>query len=127
LELEFPDAPARDLQVPPHKVMEVFETVARERRDVVNFLNKRAALQSPVEIALVAPEKLKMLDVAERLQKLLLQRREGFLTHLKFADALWDQDKASSLNALIEIHDGLSFMGKWLGQVEEDLMRLKES
>jgi curved DNA-binding protein CbpA len=126
LELEFPDAPAGDFPSPPPDILKIFETVASERREVTDFLKKRASLQSPLEIALLAPKKLKMQDVLDGLQNTLVQRQEGFLTHLKFLDALWDGDRASLLNPLLEIHHGLSFMGKWLAQVQEDLMRLKE-
>lgn len=126
LELEFPSALARSLQIPPD-ITRLFETMTRERHGVAIFLEKRAAVQTPLEIALLASEKLEMERVLEQLLDLLVKKQNGILTQLKFLDAVWEQDKAGSLDTLLEIYQSLSYVGKWLAQVREDLARLGES
>ena len=96
LELEFPGALSRTLQIPPD-ITRLFETMTRERHGVAAFLEKRATLQSPLENALAAPEKLEFLRVLERLLEVLTQKQEGIFTQLQFVDAVWGQDKAGSL------------------------------
>lgn len=125
LDLEFPAALSRNLQIPPG-ITSLFETIAGERRSVATFQEKRASLQSPLEIALLAPEKLELLARLECSQNMLAQKQEEIFVQLKSIDASWEQDKAGSVDVLLEIYQGLSYVGKWLAQTQEDLMRLKE-
>ena len=126
LELEFPGALSSNLQIPPG-ITDLFETIARERRGVASFLEKRASLQTPLEIALLAPEKLELAAALERMSGLLAGKQDDILVQLKSADAAWERDKPGSADALLEIYQSLSYVGKWLAQAREDLMRLKES
>jgi curved DNA-binding protein CbpA len=126
LELDFPGALTRNLQIP-SDIARLFETMTRERHGVADFLEKSASLQTPLEIALLAPDKLELLRVLDRLLEVLAQKQEGIFTQLQFVDAVWEQDKAGSVDTLLEIYQGLSYVGKWLGQVREDWARLKES
>ena len=113
LELEFPGALARNLQIPPG-ISELFETIARDQRGITAFLQKRASLQTPLEIALLAPEKIQIVAGLERLQKALVQKQEELFAQLKSADAAWSRDKSDSVEALLEIYQSLSYVGKWL-------------
>jgi curved DNA-binding protein CbpA len=126
LELEFPYALSRNLQIPPD-ITRLFETMTRERHGVAAFLEKRAALQSPLEIALLASEKIELLRVLDKLLGVLTKKQEGIFTQLKFLDAVWEQDKAGSLDALVETYQSVSYIGKWTEQVRGDLARLEEN
>ena len=126
LELEFPGAAVQGLQAPPPGITELFGTVARERRGAADFLEKRATMRSPLEITLAAPEKLAARDALERLEEKLAQEQQGFLTRLKALDTQWQEERRQP-EALAEIHNGLSFTGKWLEQVRGDLARIAET
>src|ERR1700677_5271685 len=112
LELEFPAALSRNLQIPPD-ITRLFETMTRERHGVATYLEKRAAVQTPLEVALLAPEKHEILRVLDQLLDVLVKKQEGIFTQLKFVDAVWEQDKAGSLDTLLEIYQSLSYVGKW--------------
>lgn len=118
LELEFPGALSRPLQIPPG-ITGLFENIARRRRDISGFLSKRATLQSPLEIALLAPEKLDLITALERLQNMLLREQEEILARLKALDAAWGKNNASCVDALLEIYQGLSYVGKWLELISD--------
>lgn len=126
LELEFPDAFTRPLRIPPG-IADLFETISRGRGGVASFLEKRAALQSPLEIALLTPEKIELIGAMERLLEILTREEAKIFAQLKAADTAWERDKAGSLEALLEIYQGLSYAGKWLAQVRGDLARLAET
>ena len=82
--------------------------------------------RSPLEIALLAPEKIELISALDRLQETLAQKQEEIFAQLKSIDSAWGQDKAGSVDALLDIYQSLSYVGKWLGQTQEDLMRLNE-
>jgi len=126
LELEFPGTLTGNLQIPAD-ISRLFETVAKERQSVGAFLEKRAELKSPLEIALMAPEKLGLLAALEKLLEALNSKHEGILTQIKFMDAGWEEDKATSQTALLDIYQGISYVGKWTDQVREDLAKLGEN
>lgn len=126
LELEFPDALSRSLEIPPG-ITGLFEAIARHRSAIPGFLSKRAAAQSPLETALLTPEKLELIASTEHLQNILLAEQEEFYARLKTLDGAWRKNSAASADPLLEIYQSLSYTGKWLAQVQEDAMRLKEA
>ena len=123
LELEFPGTLTNNLQIPAD-ISRLFETMARERHSVGVFLEKQAELKTPLEIALMAAEKLELLTVLEKLLVLLNQKHEAILTQIKFMDAVWEEDKASSQSALLDIYQSISYVGKWIDQVREDILKM---
>ena len=126
LDLEFPGTLTGNLQIPAD-ISRLFETVARERHGVGVFLEKQAELKTPLEIALMASEKLELLTVLEKLLVILDQKNAGILTQIKFMDAVWEQDKATSQKALLDIYQSISYVAKWLDQVRDDLMKLGDN
>ena len=120
LELEFPDAPARDLQAPPPDILAIFETVARERREATDFFKKRATLQSPLEIALAAPEKVRVQDVLDGLQSILRSKlQEGFLKTFEICRCLVGQRQSRGIEpALLNGNPQQAFpsAGKYLAR-----------
>lgn len=126
LDLEFPGVLAQHPDIPAD-IARVFETMTRERQGVARFLEARSSLQTPLEIALLAPEQLELEQTLARLLALLEHKMEGLLTQLKFVDAVWEQDKAGAQDTLIEIYQGLSYVGKWITQVREDQAKLSEN
>jgi DNA-binding winged helix-turn-helix (wHTH) protein len=76
---------------------------------------------------LMAAEKLELLTVLEKLLALLNQKHEAILTQIKFMDAVWEEDKASSQNALLNVYQSISYVGKWIDQVRNDLVKLGEN
>jgi DnaJ-domain-containing protein 1 len=125
LELEFPGVLAVNLQIPAD-ITRLFETMARERHSVAMFQEKIARARTPVEAALMASEKMELINVLEKLEALLTQKRDGIFMQLKFIDAVWDEDRASSVSTLLEIYQSISYVGKWLDQVRGDILKMSE-
>ncbi|MGB8355364.1 MAG: DnaJ domain-containing protein [Chthoniobacteraceae bacterium] len=123
LELEFPGTLTSNLQIPAD-ISRLFETMARERHSVGAFLEKQSASKTPLETALMASEKIELLAVLEKLLAVLNQKHEGILTQIKFMDAVWEEDKASSEGALLDIYQSVSYVGKWIDQVREDILKM---
>ena len=123
LELEFPGTLTRNLQIPAD-ISRLFETMARERHSVGAFLEKQSASKTSLETALMASEKIELLAVLEKLLAVLNQKHEGILTQIKFMDAVWEEDKASSEGALLDIYQSVSYVGKWIDQVREDILKM---
>jgi curved DNA-binding protein CbpA len=125
IDLEFPGSLDRQLDVP-RDIGRLFETVGRERHSVAGFLEKKVQMKKPVEAALLEPEKLGLLVVLGKLLELLIQKREGFFMQLRFLDTIWEDDRAKSEPALIEIYQSISYIGKWIVQVREDILKVNE-
>lgn len=125
LELEFPGALTSNLQIPPD-ISRLFETMTRERHSVSMFLEKQSESKTPLESALMASEKLDLLAVLEKLMTILNQKLEGILTQLKFMDAVWEEDKARSQGAILDIYQSISYVGKWIDQVRNDMVKMNE-
>ena len=125
LELEFPGSLAGGLDIP-FDINRLFETMARERHSVGVFFEKKSHLKSPIEIALLSSEKIELLGVLEKLLGVLTQKLDGIFMQLKFIDAVWEDDRASSRDALVDIYQGVSYVGRWIDQVREDVLKLNE-
>jgi DnaJ-domain-containing protein 1 len=123
LELEFPGALATHLEIPPD-IARLFETMTRERQSVASFLEKKARLSTPLELALIASEQVELMAVLERLRALLEQKQEGILVQLKFVDAVWEDDRERSGKTLLDIYQSVSYVGKWIDQIREDLLKM---
>jgi len=126
LELEFPGTLTSNLQIPAD-ISRLFETMARERHSVGVFLEKQAERKTPLEVALMASENIELHTVLEKLLALLDQKHEAILTQIKFMDAVWEEDKAGSQDALLDVYQCISYVGKWMDQVRGDLVRLGEN
>ncbi|HWB60884.1 MAG TPA: DnaJ domain-containing protein [Chthoniobacteraceae bacterium] len=126
LELEFPEALKRNLQIP-RDIAILFEVTARDSRNVAAFRQRCASVKTRLEIAMLYPDRIALLGSLQLLQEILAEKRDEIFARLKSADANWERDKAACVDPLLEIHQSLSYVGKWLAQVEEDLVRLKET
>jgi hypothetical protein len=125
LDLEFPGTLPGSLEIP-SDVARLFETMNRERHSVEAFFQKRAHAISSLEIALLASEKLELIPVLEKLLAILNQKHEGMLMQLKFIDAIWEEDHGKSKSALLDTYQSISYIGKWIEQLQNDLTRLEE-
>jgi len=125
LELEFPGTLTNDLQIPAD-ITRLFETMMRERHSVGAFLEKQSKSKTPLETALMASEKLDLLAVLEKLMTILNQKHEGIITQLRFMDAVWEEDRAGSQGALRDIYQSISYIGKWIDQVRNDMVKMNE-
>lgn len=123
LELEFPGALSGHLQIP-GDITRLFETMTRERHSVAAFLEKKSRLTTPLEIALLSSEQLELTGVLEKLLSVLNQKHEGLLMQLKFIDAVWEEDRASSKDTLVEIYQEISYVGRWIEQTREDVHKM---
>lgn len=125
LELEFPGTLSGSLQIP-SDIARLFETMNRERHSVEMFFQKRAHAKSPLETALLASERLELIPVLEKLLAILNQKHEGVLMQLKFIDAIWEEDHGKSKSTLLDTYQGLSYIGKWIEQLNSDLQKLND-
>jgi curved DNA-binding protein CbpA len=123
LELEFPEKLTAQQQ-PSGDIVEFFSLMGRHRADTDAFLARQAKAKSPLEQALLAGEKNERTEAAEKTLALLVQKQDDCLTQLQFIDSVWDYEKADSATALLDIYQGISYFGKWIEQVREDLAKL---
>lgn len=124
LELEFPEKLTAQQQQVPDDILSLFSLMGKHRQTIDGFLAKQAKAKTPLERALLASEKNACCKSAKKTLAMLAQKQEGILMQLQFIDTVWADDKANSANALLDIYQGISYVGKWIDQAREDAMKM---
>ena len=112
----------------PVEAMAMFEQVGQLCREVDAFLGERATATSPMLKVRQFERGLEWTDQIQTLQKSLFQQREELLGKLRFVNQSWMSGKevseATSLPLLQEAHSRLSYLNRWMAQLQERLTQL---
>jgi curved DNA-binding protein CbpA len=108
----------------PDDLGRLFMDTGLARQKLETFLNKEESARSPIARAMLAPEKMMVMDAVETQIAALNEIRETLLEEIREIDRAWPRDAASGAQRLAAIAHSLAFVGKWLAQLREGYARL---
>ena len=116
------------IQSVPAEAMELFSQVGQLCRETDVFLADSAKATSPMLKVQYFERGLEWTDRIQSLQKSLRQQREELHERLRAMNELWagaeDGRMASTLPVLEDIHSRLSYLNRWMAQLQERLTQL---
>ena len=121
LELESPEILAQPQQIPPD-LAGLFMQIGTHRSGLDAFWKKDAHASSPLTRALLVPEKLALRVNTARFIAAIKECLARALGEVRVLDAIWETEMPAS--RLTELLYALSFLGKWAGQLRDDLLKL---
>jgi curved DNA-binding protein CbpA len=126
LELEEPSALAAAPPLP-EALTETFMRVATLRRTIDAFLKQQAATTTPLGQALLASARFSLQrDVEQELAGLESAQQLG-LEALREADGQWGERTPALVEQLATLHQELSYLAKWSGQLREALFQFRSA
>jgi curved DNA-binding protein CbpA len=126
LELEEPERLALPQQIPP-ALADLFMRIAGFRRALDVFRQKEAAGSSALAKALMADERLELLQQGEAVRAGLENVWEAALADLAALDSDWQMDDRASgiIERLTTLHHQFAYLSKWRSQVAEALFQFR--
>ncbi len=88
------------------------------------FLKKEESTRSPIARAMLAAEKMTVMNAVETQIALLDQCRSALLEEIRETDRSWPSDVAANALRLAKIAHSLAFFKKWISQLQEGYARL---
>ena len=123
LELEYPETFDEPAEIAPSLASRFME-IATLRRELDVYLHQQPDATTALTKALQASERFSMkMDLEKALTSLQVEYDRS-LELLKAEDDIWDQRTASTGIRLGRLANELSYLGKWIGQLREGIMRL---
>jgi curved DNA-binding protein CbpA len=125
LELEFPEQ-FPGSQAIPSDLSDRFMRIAALRQQLASFRRKSAASSTPLTAALLANEKETLRRACEQQLAELEAVQQRALAELQALDAGWKSENAIEIGQLTALHQQLSYLAKWIGQLREDFFAVSE-
>jgi curved DNA-binding protein CbpA len=122
LELIAPERPPATAPIPP-ALADLFMQIASLRRAVDEHRRKLTAATNPLSSALLAGESTRLRAELEASLARLGSLQESALGELRALDSGWPPT-TSSADELASLQARFAFLGKWEGQLREDLFQL---
>ncbi|MEA3208378.1 MAG: molecular chaperone HscB [Chthoniobacter sp.] len=111
---------------PPTELADLFMRLAGQRRRLDQFIAQRAAASSPLGRALLAGEAAVLRRDLAAMTAAVEAAHSAALEDLRALDAIWNASDPAHWTALSVLHDRLTYLGKWLGQLRESLFTLNQ-
>ena len=121
LELESPGELARARQIPA-VLTDMFMQIGALRQRLDGFLKRQTATASPLSLALLAPEKMSLLENLEQQLAVVNGEQAKLLDELRALDAEWEGQRSHA--QIADIAHALSFVTKWGDQLREGVVKL---
>ena len=116
------------IQSVPAEAMELFAQVGQLCRETDAFLAERAKATSPMLKVRQFERGLGWTDKIQSLLSTLLERREELHAQLRSVNESWMKAKegsmATSLPVLQDVHSRLSYLNRWMAQLQERFTQL---
>ncbi|MGV3531874.1 MAG: hypothetical protein ACO1QR_05850, partial [Chthoniobacteraceae bacterium] len=124
LDLEYPEAFDEPAKAIAPSLANRFMEIATLRRELDVYLNQQPDATTALTKALQASERFSLkMDLEKALTSLQVEYDRS-LELLKAEDDIWDQRTPSTGPRLGRLANELSYLGKWIGQLREGIMRL---
>jgi len=134
LELERSQKP-KQVQEVPSAALELFGQVAKACREADSFLAERLKVSSPLLKVRMFECSQEWIEKLKALQQQIILRRDELFEELKQLNAAWEkiphratgqQSVPLPLDRMEDLYRALSFITRWMGQIQERLVNLAE-
>jgi DnaJ-domain-containing protein 1 len=112
------------IQSVPAEAMELFAQVGQLCRETDAFLAESAKATSPMLKVRQFERGLEWTDKIQALMRSLNEQREELHAKLRSMNNSWKGEVAASLPALGDIHSRLSYLNRWMAQLQERFTQL---